>query len=157
LVSVSILPTFARRIFKEIWQKALVLSVDCDCRPLCPPCSPYLSPISVYLWKPYCVCQPLLVHRDTRPVQSSGPPLIEPTRLLGHQKGCTATTRAVGGAFKRQKYYFGATNAHEFIVLWIKISRDQNLILYNYIICIILVGIANNKLNWVHNGHRYIV
>ena len=34
LLSVSILPMFARRIFKEIWQKALVLSVDCDCRPL---------------------------------------------------------------------------------------------------------------------------
>ncbi len=59
------------------------------------------------------------VHRDTVPVQSSGPPLIEPTRLLGHQKGCTssATTRAVDGAFKRQKYNFGAGNAHEFIIL----------------------------------------
>ena len=42
LLSVSILPTFARQIFKKIWQKALVLNEDCDCRPLCPPCYPNL-------------------------------------------------------------------------------------------------------------------
>ena len=40
---------FAWRIFKEIWQKVLVLStpVDCDCRVLCLPCSLYLSPQSL--------------------------------------------------------------------------------------------------------------